>query len=75
MGAKTDVVRMSGTVVRQLPNATFQVKLDEGGHEVLARAAGRLRRGRRIRIVPGDRVEVEVSLYDPTRGRIVWRYR
>jgi translation initiation factor IF-1 len=70
-----DVVRMPGTVVEQLPNATFRIRLDEGDHEVLARAAGRMRRRRRIRILPGDRVEVEVSLYDPSRGRIVWRYR
>ena len=50
------------------------VATEEGG-EVVARAAGRMRRGRKIRILVGDVVDVEVSLYDPTKGRIVWRYR
>ncbi len=66
-------LRLQGTVIESLPNATFRVEI-EGGHHVLARAAGRMRRRRRIRILPGDRVEVELSAYDPTRGRIVWRY-
>ena len=69
-----DVIRVQGTVVEQLPNATFKVEVD-GGLEVLARAAGKMRRGRRIRILPGDRVDLELSAYDPTRGRIVWRYK
>jgi translation initiation factor IF-1 len=46
----------------------------EQGIEVMARAAGRMRRGRKIRILAGDAVDLEVSLYDPTRGRIVWRH-
>jgi translation initiation factor IF-1 len=50
------------------------VKL-ETGHEVTARASGKMRKGRMIRIIPGDQVEVDVSAYDPTMGRIVWRYR
>jgi translation initiation factor IF-1 len=61
-------------VVETLPNATFRVKL-ETGHEVTARASGKMRKGRMIRIIPGDSVEVDVSAYDPTMGRIVWRYR
>jgi len=69
-----DVIRVQGVVVEQLPNATFKVEVD-GGLEVLARAAGKMRRGRRIRILPGDRVDLELSAYDPTRGRIVWRYK
>ncbi|MDX1690109.1 MAG: translation initiation factor IF-1 [Acidimicrobiia bacterium] len=67
--------RARGTVVDVLRDATFRVKLEQGGHEVIARAAGKMRRGRKIRILPGDVVEVDVSLYDPTKGRIVWRHR
>ena len=69
-----DVIRVQGVVVETLSNATFRVEVD-GGLEVLARAAGKMRRGRYIRILPGDRVDVELSAYDPTRGRIVWRYK
>jgi translation initiation factor IF-1 len=65
---------MSGTVVRVERNALFRVQL-EGGLEVMAKAAGRMRKGRKIRILAGDQVDVEVSTYDPTRGRIVWRHR
>jgi translation initiation factor IF-1 len=69
-----EYVRMEGKVRTVLRNATFLVELP-GGLEVMARTAGRMSRGRKIRILPGDRVDVEVSTYDPTRGRIVWRYR
>ena len=62
-----------GTVETVLRDAKFLVKTAEGT-EVVARAAGRMRRGRKIRILPGDVVDLEVSLYDPTRGRIVWRH-
>jgi translation initiation factor IF-1 len=68
-----DVIRVAGTVVQNLPNATFRVEID-GGLEVLAHVSGKMRM-RYIRILPGDRVDVELSAYDPTRGRIVWRYR
>ena len=71
---KDDVLRVQGSVVETLPNAMFNVKID-GGLEVLARASGKMRRGRFIRILPGDRVDVELSAYDPSRGRIVWRYK
>lgn len=70
-----DVVRVQGVVVETLPNATFKVEVDGNGLEVLARAAGKMRRGRYIRILPGDRVDLELSVYDPSRGRIVWRYK
>jgi translation initiation factor IF-1 len=73
MTEEDDVVRVQGTVVQNLPNATFKVEID-GGLEVLAHVSGKMRL-RRIRILPGDRVDVELSAYDPTRGRIVWRYR
>lgn len=68
MAKQDDVIRVQGVVVETLPNATFRVEVD-GGLEVLARAAGKMRRGRYIRILPGDRVDVELSAYDPTRGR------
>ncbi len=74
MASSDDVFRVQGTVVSTLRNATFLVKLDSG-QEVTARASGKMRRGRLIRIIPGDKVELEVSTYDPTKGRIVWRYR
>lgn len=64
---------MQGTVLETLPNAMFKVEI-EGGLEVLAHVSGKMRM-RYIRILPGDRVDLELSAYDPTRGRIVWRYR
>ena len=67
------VVRVQGTVLQNLPNATFKVEVD-GGLEVLAHVSGKMRM-RYIRILPGDRVDLELSAYDPTRGRIVWRYK
>ena len=70
----TQVYRTRGVVAEVLRDAVFRVKTEEG-HEVMAKASGRMRRGRKIRILPGDTVDVEVSLYDPTKGRIVWRYR
>ena len=60
-----------GEVMEALPNATFKVKLPNG-HMVLAHISGRLRQNY-IKIVPGDHVTVEVSIYDPTKGRITWR--
>ena len=71
---KYDVLRVQGNVIETLPNAMFRVEID-GGMEVLARASGKMRRGRFIRILPGDRVDLELSTYDPSRGRIVWRYK
>lgn len=68
-----DVIRVQGKVIQNLPNTTFKV-LIKGGHEILAHASGQIRR-RHIRILPGDLVDVELSAYDPTRGRLVWRYR
>lgn len=66
--------RTRGQVVTVLRDAKFLVQTDQG-LEIVARAAGRMRQGRKIRILPGDVVELEVSLYDPTKGRIVWRHR
>ena len=70
MASGDDVFRAQGTVLATLRNASFKVKLDSG-HEVTARASGKMRRGRLIRIIPGDRVELEVSAYDPTKAH--WR--
>ena len=71
--AKEEGIPMEGTVVEALPNTTFRVEID-GGHLVLAHVAGKMRK-HFIRIVPGDKVTVEVSPYDASRGRIVYRER
>lgn len=70
--AKEDVLEVEGTVLESLPNATFRVKLDNGDHEILAHISGKLRM-HYIRILPGDKVTVEMSPYDLTKGRITWR--
>ena len=64
---------VEGTVVEPLPNAMFRVEL-ENGHKVLAHVSGKMRM-KFIRILPGDRVTIQLSPYDLTRGRIVWRYK
>lgn len=69
--AKKDVIEVEGRVVEALPNAMFQVEL-ENGHKILAHVSGKLRM-HYIRILPGDKVTMELSPYDLTRGRIVWR--
>lgn len=69
--AKDDAIEVEGTVVEPLPNAMFQVEL-ENGHKVLAHISGKMRMNF-IRILPGDRVTVELSPYDLTRGRITYR--
>ncbi len=71
--AKEDVIEVSGTVIEVLPNTQFRVEI-EGGHVVLAHLAGKLRK-HYIRIVMGDRVTVELSPYDLTRGRITYRLK
>lgn len=68
---KNDVIEFEGVVVESLPNATFKVKL-ENGHIVTAHISGKLRMNY-IWILPGDRVTVEVSIYDLSKGRITWR--
>jgi len=68
-----DVIEMEGTVVEALPNAMFRVQLING-HTVLAHASGKIRM-HYIRILPGDRVTVELSPYDLTRGRITYRHK
>ncbi|MDR7427949.1 MAG: translation initiation factor IF-1 [Armatimonadota bacterium] len=71
--AKKDLIEVEGTVVEVLPNAMFRVEL-QSGHRVLAHISGKMRI-HFIRILPGDRVKVELSPYDPSRGRITYRYR
>ncbi len=68
---KEEVIVMEGVVLAALPNTTFNVELDNG-HKILAHVSGRLRKNW-IRILPGDRVRVEVSPYDLTKGRITYR--
>jgi len=69
--AKSDMIQVEGTVKEPLPNAMFRVELDNG-HKVLAHISGKMRM-HYIKIVPGDRVTVEISPYDPNRGRIIFR--
>ena len=69
--SKADVVEIEGIVVEKLPNAMFQVELDNG-HRVLAHSSGKLKMNF-IRILPGDKVTLELSPYDLTKGRIIWR--
>jgi len=69
--SKSDVIEMEGTVVEALPNAMLQVEL-AGGHKILAHIFGKIRMNF-VRIYPGDKVTIELSPYDLTRGRITWR--
>ena len=71
--SKADVVEIEGIVVEKLPNAMFQVEL-ENGHRVLAHLSGKLKMNF-IRILPGDKVTLELSPYDLTKGRIIWRHK
>jgi translation initiation factor IF-1 len=71
--AKGQAVEVEGTVTEALPNATFRVEM-ETGHQVLAHVSGKMRKFF-IRILPGDRVKMELSPYDLTRGRITYRYK
>ncbi|MCL2704397.1 MAG: translation initiation factor IF-1 [Defluviitaleaceae bacterium] len=68
---KEDVVEMEGRVLDKLPNAMFKVEL-ENGHQIIAHISGKLRLNF-IRIIPGDKVLIEMSPYDLTKGRIIWR--
>jgi translation initiation factor IF-1 len=71
--AKEDAIEVTATVLEALPNAMFRAEL-ENGHKVLAHISGKMRKNF-IRILPGDRVAIELSPYDLTRGRIVFRYK
>ena len=69
--AKEDVIEVEGTVVETLPNTNFKVEL-ENGHQILAHISGKLRMNY-IKILPGDKVTMELSPYDLSKGRIIWR--
>ena len=69
--AKEDLIEVEGTVVEALPNTNFKVEL-ENGHQILAHISGKLRMNY-IKILPGDKVKLELSPYDLTKGRITWR--
>ncbi|KRN89820.1 translation initiation factor IF-1 [Ligilactobacillus ceti] len=71
--AKDDVIEIEGTIKETMPNAMFKVEL-ENGHEILAHVSGKIRM-HYIRILPGDRVTVEMSPYDLTKGRITYRFK
>lgn len=71
--AKDDVIEIEGRVTETLPNAMFKVEL-ENGHEILAHVSGKIRM-HYIKILPGDRVQVEMSPYDLTKGRITFRFK
>lgn len=73
MVKKDDAIELEGTVIEPLPNAMFRVEL-ENGHKVLAHISGKMRM-HYIRILPGDKVVVELSPYDLSRGRITYRYK
>ncbi len=71
---KEEAIEVTATVLETLPNAMFKVELEDGQHQVLAHISGKMRKNF-IRILPGDRVLVELSPYDLTRGRITYRYK
>ena len=71
--AKEDAIELEGTVLAALPNAMFRVEL-ENGHKILAHISGKMRM-HYIKILPGDKVQVELSVYDLDRGRITYRYK
>lgn len=71
--AKEDLIQLDGTIKEVLPNATFRVELDNG-HEVLAHTSGKMRK-HRIRVLAGDKVTVEMTPYDLSKGRITFRFK
>ena len=74
MAQKEEKIEVEGEVVEALPSTMFRIQVDGGGHEVLAKISGKMRK-HYIRILPGDRVKVELSPYDLSRGRITYRHR
>jgi translation initiation factor IF-1 len=72
--AKDDLVKISGSVTECLPNALFKVVLDNVETEILGTLSGRMRKNK-IKILTGDRVDIEMSQYDLTKGRIIYRYK
>jgi translation initiation factor IF-1 len=71
--AKEDLLVLGGTIIEKLPNAMFRVKL-ENDHEIIAHTAGKMRK-HRIRVMAGDKVDVEMTPYDLTKGRVIFRHK
>ena len=71
--SKDDVIQVEGTVIDKLPNAMFKVEIENNKHVITAHISGKLRLNN-IRVLPGDKVTIEMSPYDLTKGRIVWRH-
>ncbi|MCP4214712.1 MAG: translation initiation factor IF-1 [bacterium] len=74
MAKEKSVVEARGIVIETLPNASFLVELEQNHHRIFAHPSGRMRRNN-IRILPGDKILLEISPYDITRGRIIYRYK
>jgi translation initiation factor IF-1 len=74
MAVKEEQIKVDGVVVKVLPATMYTVRLDNGGHEILAHISGKMRKNF-IKITTGDKVSVEISPYDLTKGRITYRYR
>ncbi len=74
MSEKEDLMEFEGLVLEILPNAMFRVQIEENGHEILAHSSGRMRKNR-IRVLAGDRVTIEMTPYDLTKGRITFRHK
>ena len=72
--AKEELLEFPGVVSELLPNATFRVQLEDNGHEIIAHTAGKMRKNR-IRVLAGDKVLVEMTPYDLTKGRITYRFK
>ena len=69
-----EVIEVKGTIIESLPNAMFLVELEQNHHRILAHPSGKMRKNN-IRILPGDRILMEISPYDITRGRIIYRFK
>ena len=74
MAKQEEKIEVEGEVVEALPSTMFRIQIEDGGHQVLAKISGKMRKNY-IRILPGDKVKVELSPYDLTRGRITYRSR
>ena len=74
MASQKEVIKLTGNIIESLPNTQFRVEIEENGHIIIAHMSGRMRRNY-IRLVPGDRVEVEFTPYDLTKGRITYRFK
>lgn len=74
MAKNKDVIEVRGVIIEMLPNAMFLVELENNHHRIIAHPSGKMRKNN-IRILPGDKILLEISPYDITRGRIIYRYK